>query len=338
MRRVLRFLIGVGAGGAILAGYLYTVGAETVLNRTIAVTPWALGIIALLVVLEGLADAIGVWASIAPLGDGISPGKSVQFALAGDFFDTLSPAGPVSSEPIMARFFSVATDTGYSEALGVRSTAKYVKACTQAVFSAVIGIFVLFGMPEATPILLAFGLTIAGLVLFGGVVLQTRDYLSKGIVAVLTPAVSRISGLYREQPYDRAFVAAGVDRYWQRIVGSQETPGLLALIAVGGLTEQLLTAVALWVALASLGVNGVFLPILVIIPLPQVASVVPIPGSLGAYDLLLGGALVVVAGVPSTAATAAVLVVRTLSLPFSGIAGGISVAYLRGWRPRARSE
>jgi hypothetical protein len=71
MGRVLRFFLGIGAGGAILAGYLYTVGAETVLNRAIAVAPWALGIIAILVVLEGLADAIGVWASIAPLGDGI---------------------------------------------------------------------------------------------------------------------------------------------------------------------------------------------------------------------------------------------------------------------------
>jgi uncharacterized membrane protein YbhN (UPF0104 family) len=318
-----------------LAGYLYTVGAETVLSRAIAVTPWALAIIAVLVILEGLADAIGVWASIAPLGDGISPGKSVQFALAGDFFDTLSPAGPVSSEPIMARFFSVATETGYSEALGVRSTAKYVKSGTQTVFSTVLGMFVLFGTPDATPILLTFGVSIAGLVVFGGVILRTRSYLSKGITAVLTPAVSRISGLYRDQPYDRAFIAAGVDRYWQRIVGFQETPGLLALIAVGGLIEQFLTAAALWVALAGLGVDSVFLPILVIIPLPQVASVVPIPGSVGAYDLLLGGALVVVAGVPGTAATAAVLVVRTLSLPFSGIAGGISVAHLRGWRLRA---
>lgn len=334
MRRALRFLLGVSAGGIILAGYLYTVGAETVLDRAITVAPRALGIVALLVVLEGLADAIGVWASITPLGDGISPGESVQFALAGDFFDTLSPAGPVSSEPIMARFFSVATGTGYSEALGVRSTAKYVKAGSQVVFSAGLGILVLTGTPDATPILVTFGLSTVGLVIFGGAILGTRNYLSKGIVAVFTPIISRVSGLYRERPHDRAFVAAGVDRYWQRIVGFREEPGLLALIAVGGLVEQLLTAAALWVALTGLGVNSVFLPILIIIPLPQVASVVPIPGSLGAYDLLLAGALAVVAGIPSSAATAAVLVVRTLSLPFSGIAGGISVAFLRGWRPR----
>jgi len=335
VRAALRFLVGAGAGGAVLAGYLYTVGAETVVRRGAAVAPWALAVVAALVVLEALADAIGVWASVAPLGAGVSAGESVQFALAGDFFDTLSPAGPVSSEPIMARFYAVATETGYSEALGVRSTAKYVKSGVQATVSAVLGLLVLVGGPDGTPILFTFGLAIAGLALFGGAVLRTRDRLSNGLVAVLTPVVTRVSGLYRDQPYDRAVVADGVDRYWKRVVGFRDTPGLLALIAVGGVVEQLLTAAALWVALAGLGADSVFLPILVVVPLPQVASVVPIPGSLGAYDLLLGGAVVVVTGVPAAVATAAVLVVRTLSLPFSGVAGGISVAYLRGWRPRA---
>ena len=211
-------------------------------------------------------------------------------------------------------------------------------AGAQLLFSAGLGTVVLLGTPDVTPILLTFGASIVGLAAFGAVVLRTRTYLSTGLVTVLTPVVSRISGLYRDRPYDRTFVAAGVDTYWRRIVGFRETPELLALIVAGGLIEQVLTAAALWVALAGLGVEGVFLPILVVIPLPQVASVVPIPGSLGAYDLLLARALAVVAGAPTTAATAAVLVVRTLALPFSGVVGGLSVAYLRGWRPNASSE
>ncbi|SFS91339.1 lysylphosphatidylglycerol synthase transmembrane domain-containing protein [Halostagnicola kamekurae] len=334
MRRSVRFLLGVCAGGAILAGYLYSVGAETVLARMTTIGPLTLGLVALLVMLEGVADGIGVWASIEPLGDGISWPKSVQFALAGDFFDTLSPAGPVSSEPIMARFFSVETETGYAEALGVRSTAKYIKSATQVLLSAVLGLFLLVDVPNATPILLTLGGSIVGLVVFGGVILWSRASLSKGLVVVLTPLVARVSGLYRDQPYGREFVATGVERYWHRIVGFRERPGLLALIGVGAVVEQLLTASALWVAFVGLGADSVFLPILVIIPLPQIASVVPIPGSLGAYDLLLGGALVVVTGVPGAVATAAVLLVRTLTLPFSAIAGGICVSYLRGWRLR----
>jgi len=198
-------------------------------------------------------------------------------------------------------------------------------------------VFILLDSPDATPILLTLGVSLTGLVLFGGMILGTRTHLSAGLVGVLTPVVKWISGLYRDNPYDRVFVETAVDQYWQRIVDFRETPRLLLLIAVGGLLEQLLTATALWVALTGLGVDSVFLPILVVIPLPQVASAVPIPGSLGAYDLLLGGALVVVTGVPSAVATAAVLLFRTLSLPFSALAGGICVGYLRGWRPRDKA-
>lgn len=315
------------------AGYLYTVGTGTVLARAAAVAPWAFALVVALVVLEGLADGLGVWASIAPLNGGLSTSQSVQFALAGDFFDILSPAGPVSSEPIMARFISVTTGTGYSEALGVRSVAKYVKSGAQLCLSAVLGAAVLVGTPGAGELLSVLGASVLGLAAVGGLILASRRHISAGVVAVATPVLSRLSGLYRDQPHDRAVVAAAVSRYWERIAEFRSSSGLLSLIVVGGVIEQALTATALWVALAGVGEPVALLPILVVVPLPQVASVVPIPGSLGAYDLLLGGALVLVTGATAGAATAGVLVVRTVALPFGAIVGGVCVAYLRGWRP-----
>ncbi|WP_277541444.1 lysylphosphatidylglycerol synthase domain-containing protein [Haloarcula laminariae] len=333
MRRARRFVAGLGVGTAVFAGYLYTVGTETVLARATAIAPWAFALVVALVVLEGLADAIGIWASISPLNGGLSAPQSVQFALAGDFFDILSPAGPVSSEPIMARFIGVATSTGYSEALGVRSVAKYVKSGGQLCLSALLGVFVLVGTPDARGVVSILGASIAGMLVAGGLVLASRWYISTGLVAVLTPVVSRLSGLLRDQPYDRAVVAGAVNRYWERVVEFRDASGLVSLIVLGGLLEQALTATALWVALAGVGESVALLPILVVIPLPQAASVVPIPGSLGAYDLLLGGALVLVTGATAGSATAAVLVVRTVSLPFGALAGGLCVAYLRGWRP-----
>jgi uncharacterized membrane protein YbhN (UPF0104 family) len=335
VRRAVRFVVGVGIGALVLGGYLRAVGVGTVVDRLVAVSPSVIAVVFVLVVAEGVADAIGVWASVEPLGDGLSWPESVRFALAGDFFDVLSPAGPVSSEPIMARFFSVATGVGYSDALGVRSTAKYVKSGAQVGCSVVVGAVVLAGSPAVTPILVTLGAAAAGLVILAGLLLRSRTRLSGVLVAVLTPVVVRVSGLYRDRPYGRATVADAVGRYWQRIVAFRETPGLLALVAGGGLLEQALTATALWVALAGVGVDPALLPIVVVVPLPQVASVVPIPGSLGAYDLLLGGALVAVTGAPGAAATAAVLLVRTLTLPFGAVVGGLCVASLRGWRPSA---
>jgi uncharacterized membrane protein YbhN (UPF0104 family) len=338
VRRTLRFLAGLVVGGAVLAGYIHAVGTGTVLARAGTVPGSVLVVVVVLVVLEGLADSIGVWASVSPLGGGISGPQSVQFALAGDFFDVLSPAGPVSSEPIMARFISVATETGYSEALGVRSVAKYVKSGAQIGLSAALGLVVLFGSPDATGLLVTLGGAVAVLLAVGMVLLAARRYVSASVVAVATPVVSRVSGLYREQPHGRSFVSAAVDRFWERVVAFRDAPGLLALIVLGGLLEQVLTAAALWVALAGVGGAGAFLPILVVVPLPQAASVVPVPGSLGAYDLLLGGALVLVTGAATGAAAAAVLVVRTVALPFGAVAGGLCVAYLRGWRPTGRGE
>ncbi|WP_227259738.1 lysylphosphatidylglycerol synthase domain-containing protein [Salarchaeum japonicum] len=333
MRRSLRFLVGALLGLGVLAGYVYAVGADAVLARATRLDLGLFAVVVALVVVEGVVDGVGVWASVRPLNGGLSPPESVRFALAGDFFDIVSPAGPVTSEPIMARFIGVATDTGYSDALGVRSVAKYVKSGAQVAFAAVLGVLVLFDAPDASGVLTVLGVAVGGLLLVGALALASRDLLSRLLVAVLTPLVVRVSALYRDRPHDRATVRRAVERFWERVLAFRGTPGLLALVALGGVLEQFATALALWVALHGVGHPVALLPILVVVPLPQVASAVPIPGSLGAYDLLLGGALVLVTAAPSAPAAAAVLVLRTTTLVFGATVGGVCVAFLRGWRP-----
>ncbi|MDY6817466.1 MAG: lysylphosphatidylglycerol synthase domain-containing protein [Halobacteriales archaeon] len=333
MRRAVRFLIGTVLGGGTLVAYLFTVGFDRVLQRLVALPAWTILLVGGLVVAEGLADSIGVWASVHPLGDGLSGFESVQFAMAGDFFDILSPAGPVSSEPIMAQFIGVCTETSYSEALGVRSVAKYVKAAAQLLVSILLGaVVVVFGTTPQS-LLVSLGVGILGLLGVGLAVLFFREPISTLAVAVLAPIVSRISALYRDEPYDRSAIETAVTRFWIRVGQFRTTPGLLGLIAIGGVLEQVLTATALWVALLGSGDPVVWLPLVVIIPLPQIASVVPIPASLGAYDILLGGAIGLVTGVSPVVAAAAVLLVRSLTIPFGLTVGGFAVAFLRGWRP-----
>ncbi|WP_435101279.1 lysylphosphatidylglycerol synthase domain-containing protein [Halarchaeum sp. P4] len=333
MRRAVRFAVGATLGGSALSVYLLHVGVDEVVRRATAVAPWAVALVFALVVLEALADSIGVWASVKPLGDGLSPGQSVQFALAGDFFDTLSPAGPVSSEPIMARFFGVATETTYSEALGVRGLAKYVKAAAQLALSTVlVGVLLVGGV---APQFVATTLVGAVLVLLvvGVALVRGRVHVSKLLVIVFAPVVTRLSALYRDQPHDRDVVADAVERLWARALHFRGEPGLVGLIVLGGLLEQVLTAGALWVALSGTGTAVALVPIVVVMPLPQAASMVPVPASLGAYDLLLAGALVVMTGAPLVSATAAVLVVRLFGLLVALAGGGLATGFLRGWRP-----
>jgi uncharacterized membrane protein YbhN (UPF0104 family) len=333
VRRVRRFVLGAGLGAIALGAYLLFVGPAAVVERATAVAPWAVGAVLALVVAEAVADGIGVWASVRPLGDGLSPGRSVQFAFAGDFFDTLSPAGPVSSEPIMARFFGVTTGTSYSEALGVRAVAKYVKSASQLTVSTLLVAALLLGGSAPRSLLLTLGAGAVAVAVVGVVLVAGRPALSRAAVAVLAPVVDLLAGLVGDGPDGRAAVAAAVERFWERALAFREAPGLLALVALGGVLEQLLTAGALWVALAGTGTPVALLPIVAVVPLPQASSVVPIPASLGAYDVLLAGALVVMAGAPSAGAAAAVLVVRTLGVGFALGAGGVATAFLRGWRP-----
>jgi len=333
VRRLVRFLAGVGLGALGLGVYLATVGVGDVLDRALTVTTTALVLVVLLVVLEGIADGIGVWASVRPLDGGLSVPQAVQFALAGDFFDILSPAGPVSSEPIMAQFIGATTGTSYSEALGVRGVAKYVKSGAQLILSAALGLAVLTGRADTRSLLFVLGGALIAVLVVGVLTLAFRGTLSRAIVLVATPVVSRVSALYREEPHDRSVVTRAVENFWRRITAFRGTPELVALVALGGVLEQLLTATALWVALGGTGQTAALLPIVVLVPLPQAASVVPVPASLGAYDVLLSGALAVVAGVAVVPATAAVLLVRTAAIPFGLGAGGVCAAFMRGWRP-----
>jgi len=329
VRNALRFALGVAVGGGAVAAYLFLVGVDAVAERALAVAPPALAAVVALVVAEGVVDGVGVWASVRPLDGGLSPPESVQFALAGDFFDTLSPAGPVSSEPIMAQFIGATTGTGYSDALGVRAAAKYLKSGAQVLVSAALAAVVLAGTPGATPILLVLGSVVALLAVAGAVALRSRAAAERALVALLAPLLARLP----RRSLDRAGTAAAVERFLDRLFLFRSAPRLVALVAAAGVAEQALAAAALWVALAGTGTTVPVLPLVALMPLPQAASVVPIPASLGAYDGLLSGGLVLAVGVPAAAATAAVLVVRTVSLPFWLAAGGVSVAFLRGWRP-----
>jgi len=332
VHRRVRFLIGVLLGGGALGGYLWYVGPTAVVSRLSAVPRWAVAVVAVLILAEAAVDGIGVWASVRPLNGGLSRRRSVQFAFAGDFFDVFSPAGPVSSEPIMAQFFAVATETDYSEALGVRSVAKYAKSAAQLLLSVVLVTVLLAGGTAPRSLLVTLAGAAVALSLLGVALVLARDLLARVVVSALTPVVAALSGLLGTEQYGRERVSTAVARFRGRAAAFRDAPGLVALIAAGGLLEQCLTASALWVALSAAEPGVALITIVALIPLPQAASVVPIPGSIGAYDLLLVGALVATTGVPAASATAGVLVVRTFELGVSLGCGGSAVAFLRARR------
>lgn len=321
----------LGSGGLLM--YLWYAGPGEIWTRLRGIGSVVLTLVTVLVIVEGVVDGLGVWASVRPLGDGFTVRESVQFALAGDFFDIVSPAGPASSEPIMAQFIRTATETNYSEALGVRSVAKYVKSASQVVLSAFLAVLFLQGNSSG-PILRPLG--VAGVAIVGVGVLVTvgGTVCSRFLVAVLTPVVRVIRGLVPSLDADEAVVRNAVERFRRRIAEFRTAPLLVGVIAVGGILEQTVVAVALWLLLSDLGAVTAFVPILIIVPLPQVGTVVPVPASLGSYDVLLGGALVLTTGASGPVAASAILLFRGLTIGFGLAAGGFCAAQLRGWDVR----
>ena len=334
MRSRVRLLVGLLLGGGGVLAYLQFVGLGDVTTTLRDATPAVVAVVAVLVVVEGAVDGVGVWASVRPLGRGLSGPESVKFALAGDFFDIVSPAGSASSEPIMAQFIGTATETSYSEALGVRGVAKYVKSGGQVFLSAAVGLLVLRGEASAPTVLTVLGAAIVVVLLLGVFVALAGNLLQRALIAVLEPIAGVVTAIVPGVDPDDGFVREAVGRFATRIAEFRDAPGLVALIVAGGVLEQAVVSVALWVLLTDLGATVALAPIFVVVPLPQAATVVPIPASLGTYDVLLGGALVLTTGVAGATAAAAVVVFRGLSLLFGLSAGGFCAALLRGWDVR----
>ena len=332
MRRRLRFLVGLGLGVTGLAIYLSLIGAEQALGRVLSVTRVVLLTVLLLVVLEGVVDGLGVWASVRQLNGGVSPRSAVRLALAGDFFDILSPAGPVSSEPIVAVATRRLTETSYTEVLGARTVAVYSKATAQVFVSSVLGLLILTGQPRGGRLLSLFLVLSVGSILLVWLLARFWSSLRVGALAI-------------GRTFGRAIPFEGGRRVWDhlpeeplsrfegRARALSRAPRLVVLIGIGGLLEQCLTATALYVALAGIGEPVSLAVLVVLVPFPQIAAVVPVPAGIGAHETLMAGAISVVAGVTIVPATAAVLIVRTLSIPFGLSVGGISAALLPGWSP-----
>ncbi|GAB7094813.1 hypothetical protein JCM30237_19660 [Halolamina litorea] len=338
MRNRARLLAGgvLGIGGVL--AYLWFVGVGDVASTLRGLAPAIVVAVAVLVVVEGVVDGIGVWASVRPLGEGLTGRESVQFALAGDFFDIVSPAGAASSEPIMAQFVGTATETSYSEALGVRSVAKYVKAGGQVLLSASLGLLVLRGQASSSTVLTTLGAAVVVILVLGVAVGLSGGLLSRLLVAVLEPVVRAVSAVVPGVDPDDGFVREAVGRFGVRVAEFRDAPALVGLIALGGIIEQAVVATALWVLLSDLGVAVALAPIVVVVPLPQAATVVPVPASLGTYDVLLGGALALTTGAPAAVAAAAVVVFRGLTLLFGLATGGFCAALLRGWDVRPGAD
>lgn len=85
---------------------------------------------------------------------------------------------------------------------------------------------------------------------------------------------------------------------------------------------------AVWMVLASLGLNVALIPLLFIVPLARIANYTPLPGGTGPYELALSGLLVYFYGIPAAGAVSAAVLYRTITYYFGIFAGSAAAVSL----------
>lgn len=248
----------------------------------------------------------------------------------GDFFDVLSPAGPMSSEPIIAQFFDTTTETSYSEVPGVHGVVRHVKSVARLLLSVALVGALFLDAPASRFVLVMLTGTVAVLVVVGAALVWARGTLSMVVVATLTPVVRVVTGVTRRTPLGRDAVTGVVERFWEHVIQFRDMPELLGVIVFSGVFEQLPTSLAPRVTPVGTDTTVAFIPIVAVILLPRATNVVPVPGGLGAYDVFLVGALSLMTDVPAAGATATMLIVRTFELLVPLGCGGVATELLHG--------
>ena len=293
----LAWLVGVEGLLASLAtarpGVVVAVGGAAV----VWVTAWAL---ALRTVLRALAAPI-------PLGRAVAVYTGALFA------NNVTPFGQAGGEPVSALLISEAADTEYETALAAIASADAVNL-VPSVALALVGVVFLWLGDLGRELLWAtaavVGLAVA-LPTVAYLAWSNRRRLEAVVGAAVTPVAQAVGGrVPRLEAPSRSAVEARVDGFVQSLeVVAADRRTLLAAVGYSAL-GWFAQAVALWLALYSVGVVTPVAVVLVAVPLGAVAGVTPLPGGLGGVEATLVAVLIPLAGVSAASAAAAVAIHR----------------------------
>lgn len=167
-----------------------------------------------------------------------------------------------------------------------------------------------------------------GLVMVFVLMWRYRYVLEQKLINILTPILLHINHLSTrittpspaslEQRIEEFFVAL------ERIATDRsKLLRAIGLSAFGWLIQMLL----LWLTFFALGQTISLSVLLFIVPIANIADIVPVPGGLGAIDTMYVVLFVSITPVNATVSTAAVLLFRTIIYGLPTIVGGCSTVF-----------
>lgn len=316
----------------LLLALLAALGPDLLVRELTAVDLriFALGLVAVLLAMGCKIEALR--RLLAASGASIPMDRAFSAYGTGAFGRQVLPMGSVGGPAIMAYAFDREARLGYNRTLAVVTVNQFLNHVASLVL-AVVGVAYLFAFAPHVPglRLLQVGVLAAAV---GLLVSATVFWSRRGAVTVAVTGVARLLQRTVGRLSTRVEAAlaperldAELTRYYGTIdtVAGEHRSVLAAscFIQVG----WLLFAVPLYTGGLALGIRLPVALVLFVVPVSGLAAVVPLPGGLGSFEVVLAGILVALTGYELASVAAIVVLHRLCSYWFVLLVGGVAFAY-----------
>lgn len=326
-----RLLASFGAALLVLGGFLLVLGPARLARQLAGANLglFALGLVAILAALGCWSDASRrlFVASDTPL----SRRRAFVAYGTGAFGKQVLPMGNAGGPAVMAYAFDREVDLGYSRTLAVIVVAEFLSLLASVVLGLTGVVVLLWVESPATGLRwLGAGVVLVGAVLaaLGTVVWYRRRHVAMavaGVARLLRPVVIRVSPARADRLHPER-VDAGLRRYYATV--DAVVADRRAVVAAFALTQVgwVFFAIPLWTGARALGVQVPLALVLFLVPIAGLATVFPLPGGLGGFEVALAGLLTALAAVDLTSAGAVVILYRLCSFWFFVLVGGVAAS------------
>lgn len=325
-----RTLLGLLVGAVVLAAFVLAVDAAAVARLVVGADPlpFLLSFPAVLVALGFRSEAYRRLVRAA--GSGLSVGRGFGTYGASTFVKQVVPLGHVGGPAVVAYAYDRATGLGYDRTMAISTVGEAISLFT-SVGLTVLGVVLVATRAEGAEGGLLFTLAaimVAGTVSGTAVVLYRRAFvgrLARGAARGLAVTVGRLSPRVRRATAPDS-VDAGVARYYRTLDGvGADRPAVAAAVALTA-AAWVLYATPLYLCAVAVGLDVGVGVAFVLVPAGGIATVIPLPGGLGGYEVGMAGGLVLLAGVDPAGAAAAVLLYRLAGYWLLVLVGGVAAA------------
>lgn len=327
-----RSLITFGASIALLVGSLFALDPTALLEQLVRTDlgVFALGLPAVLLSLVCWSQAFR--RLLAASGGPLSSRRAFFAYGTAMFGKQVLPMGQAGGPAIMAYTFDREVSLGYNRTFAVVSVAEFLSVTASSTL-AVVGVVYLLLYTSTVPGIrvLQFGVLVfaAAIVLFAAVFWYRRNTVERavaGTAVLLRLSVGRLSRrLGAALAPER--VDAEIGRYYETV--DEVVADRRAVLVAYGLiqTGWVLFTVPLYTGALALGIRLPIALVLFVVPAAGLATVAPLPGGLGGFEIVLGAILVALTGHELALVAAIVLLYRLCSYWFMVFVGGASSAY-----------